>query len=52
MKTDDILRIPADTLLADELANDDVVELASLTTAQSGVSGTICISQWADMDHE
>src|SRR5208282_1157527 len=44
MKTDDILQIPADTLLADELANDDVVETANLTTAQTGVSGTIFIS--------
>ncbi|HKM72691.1 MAG TPA: hypothetical protein VKG22_06015 [Stellaceae bacterium] len=44
MKTDDILQIPADTLLADELANDDVVEMANLTTAQTGVSGTIFIS--------
>jgi hypothetical protein len=44
MKTNDILLIPADTLLADELASDDVVEMANLTTAQTGVPGTIFIS--------
>jgi hypothetical protein len=44
MKTDDILQIPADTLLAEELASDDVVEMANLTTAQTGVPGTIFIS--------
>ena len=44
MKIDDILQIPADTLLAEELAGDDVVEMANLTTAQTGVPGTIFIS--------
>src|SRR5258707_9259651 len=44
MKTNDILQIPADTLLAEELARDDVVEMANLTTAQTGVPGTIFIS--------
>src|SRR5216683_4318591 len=44
MKTNDILQIPADTLLAEELASDDVVEMANLTTAQTGVAGTIFIS--------
>jgi len=44
MKTNDILQIPADTLLAEELANDDVVEMANLTTAQTGVPGTVFIS--------
>jgi hypothetical protein len=44
MKTNDILQIPADTLLAEELAGDDVVEMANLTTAQTGVPGTIFIS--------
>jgi hypothetical protein len=42
--TRDILQIPADTLLAEELADDDVVEMANLTTAQTGVPGTIFIS--------
>ncbi len=32
MKTSDILQIPADMLLAEELASDDVVEMANLTT--------------------
>src|SRR5712691_12253379 len=44
MKTNDILQIPADTLLAEELAGDDVIEMANLTSAQTGVSGTIFIS--------
>ena len=44
MKTIDILQIPADTLLAEELAGDDVVEMANLTTAQTGVPGAIFIS--------
>jgi hypothetical protein len=42
--TRDILQIPADTLLAEELADADVVEMANLTTAQTGVPGTIFIS--------
>lgn len=37
-------KIPADILLADELADEDVVEMANLTTAQTGVPGTIFIS--------
>ena len=37
-------RLPADTLLADELADDDVVEMANLTSAQTGITGTIFIS--------
>ncbi|MGH7096550.1 MAG: hypothetical protein ACREE4_02680 [Stellaceae bacterium] len=44
MKADDILQIPADTPLAEELAGEDVVEMANLTTAQTGVPGTIFIS--------
>src|SRR5216684_1151882 len=40
----DAPQIPADTRLAEELASDDVVEMANLTTAQTGVSGTIFIS--------
>jgi len=38
------VQIPADTLLAEELAADDVVEMANLTSAQTGVPGTIFIS--------
>jgi hypothetical protein len=40
----DAPQIPADTRLAEELAEDDVVEMANLTTAQTGVPGTIFIS--------
>src|SRR5437870_13611122 len=35
------MQLPADTRLAEELADDDVVEMANLTTAQTGVPGTI-----------
>ena len=38
------IQIPADTRLAEELVDDDVVEMANLTTAQTGVAGTIFIS--------
>jgi len=38
------LRIPADTFLAEELAHEDTVQIANLTSAQTGVSGTIFIS--------
>ncbi len=37
-------RIPADTRLAEELAGDDAVEMANLTSEQTGVTGTIFIS--------
>ena len=37
-------RIPADTSLAEELAREDTVEMANLTSAQTGVTGTIFIS--------
>jgi len=36
--------IPLDTLLCDELAGEDVAEMANLTAAQTGVTGTIFIS--------
>jgi len=38
------MQLPADTRLVEELAEDDVVEMANLTTAQTGVPGTIFIS--------
>jgi hypothetical protein len=38
------MQVAADTRLAEELAHDDVVEMANLTTAQTGVPGTIFIS--------
>ena len=37
-------RVPADTCLAEELASDDVVEMANLTSDQTGIQGTIFIS--------
>ncbi|HEX3860835.1 MAG TPA: hypothetical protein VHY35_04020 [Stellaceae bacterium] len=40
----EVIQIPADTLLADELLHDDVVEMANLTSAITGVAGTIFIS--------
>jgi hypothetical protein len=36
--------LPTDALLADELACEEVVEMANLTSAQTGVAGTIFIS--------
>jgi hypothetical protein len=44
VKIEDVVQIPADPLLADELSRDDVVEMANLTDAQAGVPGTIFIS--------
>jgi hypothetical protein len=44
VSTADILQLPTDTTLADELATEEVVEMANLTTAQTGISGTIFIS--------
>src|SRR5437899_4355810 len=38
------MQTPAYTSLAEELAGGDVVEMANLTTAQTGVPGTIFIS--------
>jgi hypothetical protein len=40
----DTVQVPTDTMLSDELACDDVVEMANLTSAQTGVPGTIFIS--------
>jgi hypothetical protein len=44
MTEKETVQIPADTRLAEELADEDVVEMANLTTAQTGVPGTIFIS--------
>jgi hypothetical protein len=44
MASKDVMEIPADTRLAEELTEDAVVETANLTTAQTGVLGTIFIS--------
>ncbi len=40
----DALQIPADPSLAEELAREELVEMANLTTAQTGITGTIFIS--------
>ena len=44
MKLQERSAIPADSLLADELASDEIVEMANLTSAQTGIPGTIFIS--------
>jgi hypothetical protein len=37
-------RLPADETLAEELSSEEVVEMANLTSAQTGIAGTIFIS--------
>jgi hypothetical protein len=44
MASKDVTETPADTRLAEELTEDDVIEMANLTTAQTGVLGTIFVS--------
>jgi hypothetical protein len=44
MTEQDVMQMPADTLLADELAREEMVEMANLTSAQTGIAGTIFIS--------
>jgi hypothetical protein len=44
MPEDDIVQLSADPPLAEELAHEDVVEMANLTTAQTGIPGTVFIS--------
>jgi hypothetical protein len=44
MKVKDVPRIPADTLLSDELSSEELVDMANLTSAQTGVPGAIFIS--------
>jgi hypothetical protein len=44
MPGDEVIQLPADTTLSDELTADELVEMANLTAAQTGVSGTIFIS--------
>ncbi len=39
-----IVHIPADSSLEEELAREEMVEMANLTSAQTGVPGTIFIS--------
>lgn len=38
------LQIPRDTLLVEELAREELVEMANLTSAQTGIAGTIFVS--------
>jgi hypothetical protein len=45
MKLQEIARLPADTFLGDELANDDgIVDVANLNKSQTGIDGVIWIS--------
>lgn len=44
MPREEVIQLPADTILADELTADELVEMANLTAAQTGVPGTIFIS--------
>jgi hypothetical protein len=45
MKLEEIARLPADTPLADELANDDgVIEMANLDKSHTGIDGVVWIS--------
>jgi hypothetical protein len=45
MKIEEIARLPADTLLADELLKDDgIIEMANLDKSQTGIDGVIWIS--------
>jgi len=41
---DNTVQLPADPQLAEELAREDTVEMANLTTAQTGIAGTVFIS--------
>jgi hypothetical protein len=40
---DEVMQISADVTLDDELAHEEVVEMANLTSAQTGITGTIFI---------
>jgi hypothetical protein len=44
MSVETAVQLPADAVLAEELACEEVVEMANLTSAQTGISGTIFIS--------
>ena len=44
MSTENMAQFPADVLLAEELAREELVEMANLTSAQTGITGTIFIS--------
>lgn len=44
MRATETVQLPPDTPLGDELATEELVEMANLTAAQTGVLGTIFIS--------
>jgi hypothetical protein len=44
MSIENTAQFPADVLLAEELAREELVEMANLTSAQTGITGTIFIS--------
>jgi hypothetical protein len=44
MSIENMAQFPADVLLAEELAREELVEMANLTSAQTGITGTIFIS--------
>ena len=44
MTTERVIQVPSDPSLVEELARDELVEMANLTTAQTGIAGTIFIS--------
>jgi hypothetical protein len=44
MTIERVTQVPADPSLAEELAREELVEMANLTTAQTGIAGTIFIS--------
>jgi hypothetical protein len=50
VRSETVIEVPADPSLAEELAREDMVEMANLTGAQTGVEGTIFISTAMDAD--
>jgi hypothetical protein len=44
MSIENMAQFPPDVLLAEELAREELVEMANLTSAQTGITGTIFIS--------
>jgi hypothetical protein len=44
MSNEKMAQFPADVLLTEELAREGLVEMANLTSAQTGITGTIFIS--------
>ncbi len=44
MTIERVIQVPAHPSLAEELAREELVEMANLTTAQTGITGTIFIS--------